>query len=169
MMDNDMIGKGPEFALSAPNDEAIVKRSKPTLVLLGTRLIPSDSRFHPDLAAEYVRDHGGRTRWIPIGELARVFYGGNTPSNKDRIRKRLCLIWRALLAQGFLLVIEVGGSVRLRAQACKLYDARSWEERQYLRLRFERMEKVKILRIEQLARAQALAQCLDAAAVEQAG
>ena len=56
---------------------------------LGTRIVPSDGRFHPNLAADYVVDHVGPSRVIPMGELARVFYGGNSPHNKKRIRQRM--------------------------------------------------------------------------------
>lgn len=162
MSDVETTGKEQpdDFTLTPIHESGLVKRSKPTLVQLGNRLVPSDGRWHPDLVAEYVRDHGGRSRWIPTGELARVFYGGNTPSNKERVRRRLFRVWHSLLNQQLLLVIEV--SVRTAAQACKIYDARSVEERQYLHERLARMEKQKLLKAEQVHKAIALAECLDA-------
>ena len=141
---------------------AVVKRSKPVLVQLGQRLLPSDGRWHPDLCADYIRDHGGRDRMIPLGELARVFYGGNTPSNKQRIRRRLFQVWRRLLEQALLLVIHYDPRSNA-ALACKLYDPRSDQERTLLRDRLARMEKQKLLKTEQVERALQLADCLDLA------
>jgi hypothetical protein len=144
---------------TSKEQKAIVARSKPTLTTLGTRIVPSDGRFHPNLAADYIVDHGGLTRVIPIGELARVFYGGNAPVNKKRIRQRMYRIWGLLLARGHLLVILYEGS---RAVACKLFDPRSTEERQQLQSRFERMERYRMVKGDQLERALELAARMEA-------
>jgi hypothetical protein len=157
-------GKEQEFALTAPHAESVAKRSKPTLMQFGNRLVPSDGRFHPDLCAEYIRDHGGRDRWIPTGELARVFFGGNTPSNKKQIRRRLFRVWHALLNLDYLLVVDL--QPRAGAQACKIYNPKSVEERQWLQARLERMEQQRFLKTEQHRKAIALAACLDAAIAE---
>jgi hypothetical protein len=158
---DEITGKGSDFALTAPNDRAIVKRTKPTLVQFGDRIVPSDGRWHPDLVAEYVRDHGGRRRWIPIGELARVFFAGNVPTNKKRVRRRLYRVFHELLGRNCLLVVEV--DEHNAAQACKIYDPRSLEERQCLRERLDRMERQKLLKADQHQKALTLADCLEAA------
>jgi hypothetical protein len=153
-----------QFVLTAP-ERTIVKRSKPTLMSLGNRIVPSDGRFHPDLAAQYIRDHGGRTRWIPTGELARVFFSGNNPHNKRRVRQRFFRIWNETLKAGALLVVEFDPRTR-GAVACKLYDPRSREEQQYVHARLARMNSQRFLKADQLQQATALAQCLEAAVSE---
>jgi hypothetical protein len=157
-------GKEQEFALTAPQPESVAKRSKPTLMQLGTRLVPSDGRFHPNLCAEYIRDHGGREHWIPTGELARVFFNGNTPSNKKQIRRRLCRVFPVLLNLGYLLVVDL--HPRNGAQACKIYNPRSREERQWLQARLARMQQQQFLKSDQYQKAVTLAECLDAAIAE---
>ena len=150
-----------ELVLTSPTSETrISRRTAPTLIQLGARLVPSDGRFHPRLAAEYIRDHGGRTRWIPMGELAKVFFSGNTPHNKRQMRHRLFLVWREVLGLGHLLVVETDGRSGA-ALSCKIYDPHSTEERQYLQARLERMEKQRFLKAEQFEKARALAECLD--------
>jgi len=153
-------GKEAEVFELTSQSTGLTKRSKPTLIQLGNRLVPSDGRFHPPLCAEYIRDRGGRERWIPTGELARVFYGGNTPGNKKQIRRNMFRVWHALLNMGYLLVVDL--SPRAGAQACKLYDPRSTEEKQYLQSRLERMQAQRFLKAEQLQRAMTLAECLEA-------
>lgn len=149
-----------DFALVAPSNEiSLVKRTRPTLTRLGDRIVPSDGRWHPDLVAQYVRDHGGRERWIPVGELAKVFFFGNHQSNRTRVRRRLHHVFRILLDQGELMVVEL--HQRDGALACKLYDPQSLEERQYLASRIGRMEKHNFLKAEQLEKALRLAQCLE--------
>jgi len=157
-------GKEQEFTLTAPQAEPVAKRSKPTLMQIGNRLVPSDGRFHPNLCAEYVRDHGGRERWIPMGELARVFFCGNTPSNKKQMRRRLFLVFRALLNMDYLLVVDL--KPRAGAQACKIYNPRAGEERQWLEARLVRMRQQQFLKTEQYDKAVALARTLEAATAE---
>ena len=151
-------GKGQQdFTLTAP--AKIVKRPKPVPGQLGNRIVSSDGHFHSSLAADYILDHGGKERQIPTGELARVFFGGNTPSNKKRIRQRLYLVFNEFLGRGFLLVIDI--DPRKGAQSCKLYDPRSTEERQSLHARLERMQKLRMMKTAQYNKAVELAQSLD--------
>lgn len=160
-MDTDT--KEPEeFALTSPGTALTRPRVRPTptLMQVGNRLVPSDGRYHPDLCAEYIRDRGGRERWIPIGELARVFFCGNTSSNRKLVRRRLFLVFHVLLKQDLLLVVDI--DARAGAQACKIYNPQSTEERQYLQAKLERMERQRIIRGEQFSKAVTLAQSLDA-------
>lgn len=149
-----------QFALTAPAEQRVAKRVKPTLIEMGARgLVPSDGRWHPELCAEYIRDHGGRDRWIPIGDLSRRFFGGNTPSNRKRTRQRLCQVWRRLLQDDLLLVIEMGP--RMMALSCKIFNPRSAEERKYLQIRLEHMQSQRLIKSAQLQRAIALVECLE--------
>lgn len=151
MEEVETTGKEQEFALTPVSDTAIAKRSKPTLVELGNRLVPSDGRWHAELAADYIISHGGLERWIPTGEMARVFFGSNTPKNKQLVRRRLFQVFRDLLDRGLLLVVEYHHTDG--AQACKLYDARSEQERQQLNERLKKMERLKLMKAEQFERA----------------
>lgn len=155
-----------ESALQRRPDELVKsKRAVPALVPFGKSLAPSDRQFHPKLAAEYIRDHGGRTRWIPIGELARTFFLRDSKSNRTRMRQRMHLIWRGLLELGHLLVYDMQ---RDGVQACKIYDPRSVEERQSLHNRLERMAKQRQLKAEQFQKALSMAECLEAEIAESA-
>jgi len=156
-----MSDNSEDFALTPAASPPTRQRTRATLVQAGRRLAPSDGRFHFDLAVEYIRDHGGRDRWIEIGELARAFYGINIASNRERVRRRLAKIWHLFLNQGLLLVSEFGQ--KGRAISCKLYDPRSTEDRQYLRDRLDRMQKQNLVKAGELQRAIALAECLDLA------
>ena len=161
-MTDDFPGKDhtQDFALvPAGTDLAKPSKPAPTLVQIGDRWLTSDGRWHPQLAADYVLAHGGLTRWIPVGELARVFFGSGSPSNKARIRFRMHTVLRMLLAKGFLLVVEYGP--RAAAQACKIYDPKSQTERQYIKARLERMAKLKSLKVAQFDRAVALVEEAD--------
>lgn len=157
-MSDDTMGKGPNDAMVG-GTTALTKHPKPTLMKMGTRWITSDGRWHANLAADYVLGHGGLTRWIPLGELARVFFGSGTPSNKDRVRYRMHQMFTALLGKGLLLVVEYGE--RNAAQACKLYDATSKIERDYVHARLKRMAKMKTLKAEQFERAVELVEHAD--------
>ena len=148
-----------DFALVAPTEQTIAKRTKPMLVQDGKRLVPSDRQFHPELAAQYIRDHGGRTRWVDIGELARTFYMRDSKSNCIRIRKRMYRIWNALLEDGLLLVYEIQ---RAGIRAVKIFDAQSPDERQYVHARLQRMEKQRFLKNEQVNKALLLVEGLEA-------
>lgn len=79
---------GKELVLTNPTGEAIARRSKPHLMQVGNRYLSSDSRWHPSLAVEYVLANA-RGRWLPVGELARTFFGASIPTTKKKIRRRL--------------------------------------------------------------------------------
>jgi len=148
-----------DFTLTPP------ARSKPTLTQVGNRFMASDARFHPELAAKYIINHGGRERRLPMGELARVFYGGNTPSNKKRIRQRMWRINFFVLQRGFLLVVEI--DPRLGAQSCKIYDPRSVEDQRYVDDRLMRMKNIGILKQSQYCKALELKHELDATVADE--
>jgi hypothetical protein len=132
----------------------IARRSKPTLVQLDNgHLLSSDSKWHPMLAIEYVTRH--RERWIPVGELAKVFYGANIPKNKARVRRCIPALSRQLIDFGELLVREID-LARRRVIAVKLYDARAEQDRQGIRDQLERLRQRKELSESQFHRAIAI-------------
>lgn len=145
-----------------PNATIAKRRPAPVLVQDGKRLVTSDRQFHPMLAAEYIRDHGGRTRWILIAELARTFFQRDSKSNRIRMRQRMHYIWNALLNMGLLLVYDQQrDGLHSCIYACKIYDPKSEEERQALHARLERMAKNRQLKAEQFQKALALAECQE--------
>lgn len=135
-MDDTMIGK--ELVLTASPDVAVIKRSKPTLIQIGNRMVTSDGRFHPDLAADYLQGQA-RTRWVPIPELAKIFCGGTTVDDKRRMRKSMFRVFATLLNRGEFLVYETLSSGRINA--VKLLDVKSELERQAARPQLERMKQ----------------------------
>ena len=146
----DESGTSKELVLTAPT-EAVVRRSKPSLMQMGNRYLSSDAKWHPSLAVEYVLGHA-RARWLPVGELARTFFGANIPTTKKKVRRRIPALFGRLLDQNFLLVTEVDGQSN-RVLAVKLYDPRSDEDRQGLRAKLERMRQRKEVTAAQFERA----------------
>src|SRR5262245_41627195 len=110
----------------APKPDEIAKRSKPSLVPRGKYLAPSDGKWHYELAAQYVVDHSHG--WIPIGEIARVFYGTNINRTRKDVRRRLPKVRRDLFFMGHIFIVAFDHRTK-RAMRCKLYDPRNIEER----------------------------------------
>ena len=154
-----------EFDLIPLAESGIAKRRPlPVLVKDGKRLVPSDRQFHPTLAAEYVRDHGGRTRWISMGELSRTFFQRDSPLNRKKMRQRMHYVWDVLLNFGLLLVYDTQrDGLHVCIHACKIYDPQSIEEQQALRARLKRMDKARQRKAEQFLKALTLAECRETA------
>ena len=120
----------------------LAKRSKPTLMTLDTgHTVSSDGRWHPELAADYLQRQG-HERWIPTGELAKVFYHANMPRNKGRVRHRMKLLERDLIGRNELLVRELSGR---RVVAVKLYNPASETDEIGMRDHLERLRQRKEL------------------------
>jgi len=135
-MQEHEIGKD-ELVLTAP--EALGRhRSKPTLVQMGNRLVSSDGRFHPALAAEYLLGHA-RKQWAKVADLSKVFCGANTIDGKRRVRRNMFHVFTALLNKGEFLVYET--ALNGRIHAVKLLDASSEQELQMAKAQTERMRQ----------------------------
>ena len=122
-------------------DVVATRRPKPAFLTVGEgrteRKLCSTMRFHPPLAAAYLLDH--RAKWVTVGELARVFYGANTPTGKDKIRRRMSEVFNYLLAyHGSVLLYEFSDS---RVGSVKIHDGSSEQDRQAADVRIERMAK----------------------------
>lgn len=113
--------------------KAETKRARASLITIneGTsaeRQISSDGQFHPYLATKYIADKASN-RYVSVGELAKVFYGANTPTAKKRIRKRVGQLFVEFLAKGQLLIVERDGAARTsRTTSLKLYNPKSEED-----------------------------------------
>jgi len=121
------------------SETAIVRRPKPEFITVGEgrsqRQLCSTGMFNVSLGGEYVL--ANRARWISVGELARVFYGANTPTNKARIRRRMFeLLNHLLVAQRAILLYEFDGR---RISAVKAFDHKSEADRQAALPRIDRM------------------------------
>jgi hypothetical protein len=156
-----------DFELVSVEPGIAKRRPAPVLIQDGDRLVPSDRTFHPALAAEYIRDRGGRTRWISVAELARIFFQRDSKSNRTRIRRRIHRIWDAVLNMGLLLVYDVQrDGVSVCTCACKIYNPQSMEEQQALHARLQRMDKTRQRKAEQFVKALTLAECQETAVLE---
>jgi hypothetical protein len=71
-----------------------------------------------------VKEHG-LERHIPVGELARVFYGGNLPTNRERIRRRLSGLFHTLIRRGYLMVAEYAAR---KIVSVKLFNEKSEQD-----------------------------------------
>ncbi len=140
---------------------AIAKRRRPELVTVGEgrnqRLESSTHRFHIDLCGDLVaRD---TRRWFPVGELARTFYGSNSPSNREKVRRRMSLVFRWLLeCKRAILVYEFDGR---RIGAVKVFDASSEEDQQAIKPRLERMMRQRVITQEQWDKIESILQIED--------
>ncbi len=131
---------------------SIIEKAKPELVTIGNRQIISSGRWNDNLMADYIAING-RTKWLSIGELAKVAWGQNTPTTKARARKRLSSLFAHLLVNcGQLMVVEYSPP-RNRAQAVKLFDPTSEPERQALSSKLMKLLNNKELSSERYERA----------------
>jgi len=145
----------PESAIVTPETE----KRRAILTKLNGRIVPSDGRFHPHLAAQYVTERD--SRWIETGELAKTFYFSNTETNRRRIRHNMFRIMHAVQDRNRLLIVET--DPREGHKRCKVCDPRVIEERQMARRQIDRLEKMKVLKVERLDRARELLALLEQA------
>jgi len=129
---------GEELVLTAPGETIRHQRSKPTLVQIGNRMVSSDGRFHPWLAADYLLVNA-RKQWLKVADLSKVFCGAVTIEGKRRVRKNMCRVFTCLLNHGEFLVYETVTNGRINA--VKLLDVQSEQERQAARPQLERMKQ----------------------------
>lgn len=140
--------------LSRKEENSLTKvreRTKPTLVTVGNKQIISSGRWNDELMAEYVLVNG-RSKWLTIGELAKVAYGQNMPRTKERVRRCLYKLFSYMLHRNKeLLSIECGP--RNRAMAVKVFSQHSEQDRQNLVVKLERMRKRRELTSDQYEQA----------------
>jgi hypothetical protein len=130
----------------------VIERAKPTFVTIGNKQIISSGRWNNELMADYVFVHG-REKWLGVGDLARTAYGQNTPRSKERVRRCLPQLFKALMATRTELLVVEYGPPHNRARAVKLFDRQSEVDRQNLKIKLERMKKRRELTAEQYERA----------------
>lgn len=136
-MSQEMVGK--ELVLTPPQSEAVTKKSKPTLMQVGQGWICSTGRFHPALAVKYIQTKP-RTKWIKVGELARVFTGANTIPGKKRVRKQLPSVFRRFLDLDDFLLQHTDRLKWGRIEEVKLIDPTSEVDRQQADVQLQRMK-----------------------------
>jgi hypothetical protein len=139
-------------AVPAPRKE----RAKPELVQVGNRYIISSGRWNDERIIEYVMTHG-QDKWIPIGDLARVAWGQNIPTNRRRVRAYLGRLWKLLmLKEGRLLSVEYAVGNHHPAQAVKIYDPKNNAECATLQAKIDKLLRSKELSEDLHAKAIAL-------------
>jgi hypothetical protein len=134
-MSEEMVGK--ELVLVAP--EAVTKKSKPTLIQVGKGSICSTGKFHPALAVSYIQDKP-RSKWIKVGELARVFTGANTIPGKKRVRKGLPAVFKQFLDRNDFLLQHRDRMKNGRTEEVKLIEASSSLDRQQADTQLQQMK-----------------------------
>jgi hypothetical protein len=142
------------------------KRAEPQLMTLekDNRMIPSDGRFHPKLAAEYYCNHG-RTRWVPHSEVAKIFFLKNTKLTRESLRRRLSRVWWSASEDFNELLVYQFDEITGISMACKVYDPRSVEEQQTVHERLERMKQFKLLSTKRFQKAERLAATIESVVV----
>jgi len=145
----------PEFALTPSTPTTVAKRRRPSLVTVGNRMVSSDGRFHPDLAANYVTERGHQ-HWVQVTELAKIF-STNTNDGRKRVRRSLSAVFSAILDAGHFLVYETTAP-RGRIQAVKLLNPASDEERAHALPQLERMRQRRELTVAKYQKALAVIQ-----------
>jgi hypothetical protein len=144
----------PELVLTPPN-EKLARRRSPSLVTVGNRMVSSDGRFHPDLAANYVTERG-HAHWVHVTELAKIF-STNTNDGRKRVRRNLSAVFTKVLDAGNFLVYETAGK-RGQIQAVKLLDPQSEIERAHALPQLERMRQRRELTVAKYQKALAVIQ-----------
>lgn len=145
-----MADEQPEELVLTPPQTGLEKRrrTQPTLVTVGKGLRTSDGRFHPHLAADYVRDRA--EKWITVTELSKVF-ATNTLDGQKRVRRNMPAVFTETLSHGDFLLYDQGH--RGRIVAVKVMDPRNDDERKRALPQVERMRKRNELTAEKYKRA----------------
>src|SRR4051812_34672466 len=129
-------------------------KTKPTLVVIGTRTMISTGRWNADLMADYILENG-RDKWLSVGHLARVGCGSNTLPTKKRVRTKLSSLFTHFCERGEFLAVEYGGNHNA-AMSVKVADLNAASDHQSVVLKLERMRKHKELTQDQYERFTAL-------------
>lgn len=125
--------------MTKENGIAIPRSRQLELVTIGEgknqRQQISKVQFNVAIGAEYLLNN--RQRWVPIGELARVFYWRDSPSNRNKVRRRISQLFHYLITlKRTIIVYEFDGR---RIGAVKIFDSTSEGDRQAIQPRLERM------------------------------
>lgn len=129
------------------NTDLARERKKPTLVTIDGKDVIDSHRWNNEIMARYLMDHG-RDKWLLTGELARVAFGQNKPSSKTAVRRNLHRLFRELLSNGELLVVEYSGPNNC-ATAAKIFDPDAPLDCANLHAKLDRMLKRRELTAEQ--------------------
>jgi len=117
---------------SVTTGSAVTRRHKPELVKIGRRWVSKDHRWHNGLMADYIEEKA-IDRWVTMGDLAKVAFGGNTVCNRDRARSKIAGLFNTLLERGKLLVRQF--DERDRNYAVKLFNPADQYERKLIEKR----------------------------------
>lgn len=136
------------------------RRPVPELIAVGDRTLSSHGWRLP-LVEEHLHAHlsfGPSRKWCSIDCLARTFFGRNSPTHRDAVRRRLSRAFRVLLTRQVFLVIEYaqGTGAHGEAIACKFYQSDTPDEREYASAQLRRMHQRHDLTKAQVAAAEAL-------------
>lgn len=97
-------------------------------------------------------------KWCAVECMARTMFQRNSESNRAAVRKRIAPLFRQLLSQGALLVIDYDASSdgHGKIKACKLFEAGDESEVDYAKHQVERMRQRNVLSKEPSEKATAI-------------
>jgi hypothetical protein len=144
------------MSLNEGKGKPLSKRTKPTFITVGKRKMISTGRFNAGLVADYIFVEG-LTRWVPIGEVARVTYGSQTINTKSMIRHRLPKVNHEMVNRGKLLVYQ-RPKPSGRTIAVKIFTGDTEEEQEAMVAQIEMRRKRKESSQEQYERELSLLQ-----------
>ena len=85
------------------------KRQTPVLVKDGHKTFISTHRWSDHAVLNFIREDSSG-KWIDLGEIAKVAYGHNTASGRDRVRRNLPKLFRfALFGHQTFLITQTEG------------------------------------------------------------
>lgn len=121
-----------------------VARSKPVLVKDGKKTFISTHGWSDLAVLTYIQEAPSNT-WIDLGDIARIAYGQNNQSGRDRVRRNIPKLFRfALFGHQIFLVTEVEGK-HDKVKAIKVLDQTAENEVARAKVKLERMHKRKEL------------------------
>jgi len=127
-----------DTALTAP----ALAPSKLLVAAINGRTFIANGRWNTSLVADYVIEEG-TDRWMKVGEVAKFAHVTNNIPNKEKVRRRLSVLFRELLDRGLFLAIEYGKNQA--ALAIKIADLTLDGEKQLVMRKITRMRKSKEL------------------------
>lgn len=121
---------------------AVTAPSKLLVAVVNGHKFIANGRWNTSLVADHVIEEA-TDRWMKIGEVAKFAHVTNNIPNKEKVRRRLSVLFRELLDRDLFLAIEYGKNQA--ALAIKIADLALDGEKQLVMRKITRMRKSKEL------------------------
>ena len=133
-------------------DTKITERTIPSLIIEGKQQYISTRRWNDHAIMEFLMSQLP-SKWQEIGVIAKVAYGQNIPSTKDRARRNVPKLFRYMLFQHGVFLVAEYGPPHGKVKAIKILDRTSEMECQIATEKLTKMHKRKILSDDMYVRA----------------